>query len=89
MILGLLTLLVALVISGIAAWYSIIGLTALFAGAWWPIIAMGGALEAGKLVAASWLFHNWETDNLPLKRGLISVIAGLMLLTSIGIFGFL
>ena len=50
---------------------------------------MGGALEAGKLVAASWLFHNWETDNLPLKRGLISVIAGLMLLTSIGIFGFL
>ena len=62
MFLTLLTFLSAISISIIAAGYSIIGLATLFAGAVVPIIAMGTALEIGKLVAASWLYQNWRSD---------------------------
>ena len=62
MFLTLLTFLSAISISVIAAGYSIVGLATLFAGAVVPIIAMGSALEVGKLVAASWLYHNWNSD---------------------------
>ena len=55
----------AISISVIAAGYSIAGLTALFAGAVVPIIAMGSALEVGKLVAASWLYNNWQNKLVP------------------------
>jgi hypothetical protein len=61
MILIILTLLSALFLSGIAAYYSIIGLAAIFTGAFWPIVFMGSVLEASKLVTASWLYRNWET----------------------------
>ena len=62
MFLTLLTFISAISISVIAAGYSIIGLATLFAGATTAIIAMGGALEVGKLVAASWLYNNWRSD---------------------------
>ena len=62
MFLTLLTFISAISISVIAAGYSIIGLATLFAGAFIPIVAMGSALEVGKLVAASWLYHNWNSD---------------------------
>ena len=62
MFLTILTFLSAISISVIAAGYSIIGLATLFAGAVIPIIAMGSALEVGKLVAASWLYNNWNSD---------------------------
>ena len=62
MFLTILTFLSAISISIIAAGYSIIGLATLFAGAVIPIIAMGSALEVGKLVAASWLYQNWRSD---------------------------
>ena len=62
MFLTLLTFISAIAISLIAAGYSILGLATLFAGAAVPIIAMGSALEVGKLVAASWLYHNWRSD---------------------------
>ena len=62
MFLTILTFLSAIAISLIAAGYSILGLATLFAGAAVPIIAMGSALEVGKLVAASWLYHNWRSD---------------------------
>ena len=62
MFLTFLTFLSAISISVIAAGYSIVGLATLFAGAVVPIIAMGSALEVGKLVAASWLYHNWNSD---------------------------
>ena len=61
MILALLTLLVALTISAVAAYYSIIGLIAIFSAAVIPIAVMGVVLEAGKLITASWLYQNWKT----------------------------
>ena len=60
MFLGLLTLLVAISISVIAAYYSIIGLTAIFAAAFLPIVLMGSVLEVGKLLATVWLHQNWR-----------------------------
>ena len=90
MFLTILTFLSAISISIIAAGYSIIGLATLFAGAVIPIILMGSALEVGKLVAASWLYHNWNSD-VPrlLKAYLFSAIIILIFITSMGIFGFL
>ena len=90
MFLTLLTFISAISISVIAAGYSIIGLATLFAGAFVPIVAMGSALEVGKLVAASWLYHNWRS-NIPrlLKTYLFIAIIILIFITSMGIFGFL
>jgi hypothetical protein len=90
MFLTILTFLSAISISVIAAGYSIIGLATLFAGAVIPIIAMGSALEVGKLVAASWLYNNWDSD-VPrlLKAYLFGAIVVLIFITSMGIFGFL
>jgi len=90
MFLTILTFLSAISISVIAAGYSIIGLATLFAGAVIPIIAMGSALEVGKLVAASWLYNNWDSD-VPrlLKAYLFGAIIVLIFITSMGIFGFL
>jgi len=90
MFLTILTFLSAISISVIAAGYSIVGLATLFAGAVVPIILMGSALEVGKLVAASWLYHNWNSD-VPrlLKLYLFIAIIVLIFITSLGIFGFL
>ena len=90
MFLTLLTFISAIAISLIAAGYSILGLATLFAGAAVPIIAMGSALEVGKLVAASWLYHNWR-EGIPraLKAYLFTAIIVLVFITSVGIFGFL
>ena len=55
-----LTLLAALLLSGIAAYYSVIGLALIFAGAFWPVVFMGSSLEFAKLVTASWLYRNWK-----------------------------
>jgi hypothetical protein len=84
-----LTLLSALLLSGIAAYYSIIGLAAIFTGAFWPIVFMGSVLEMSKLVTASWLYRNWKTCPLLLKSYLTSAVVVLMVITSMGIFGFL
>jgi len=89
MFLGLLTLLTSLTISSVAVYYSVSGLAAIFAGAYYPIIIMGAALEVGKLVTASWLHKNWTTAPKVLKAYLIISVVVLMLITSLGIFGFL
>lgn len=89
MILGLITLLTALSISGIAAYYSIVGLTAIFAAAVMPIIVMGAVLELGKVVTTLWLHYNWERAEWKIKSYLIAAVVILMLITSMGIFGFL
>ena len=87
----ILTFVSAISISVIAAGYSIIGLATLFAGATLPIIAMGSALEVGKLVAASWLYNNWRNKLLPraIKAYLTMAVIVLIFITSMGIFGFL
>jgi hypothetical protein len=84
-----LTLLSALLLSGIAAYYSIIGLAAIFTGAFWPIVFMGSVLEMSKLVTTSWLYRNWKTCPFLLKSYLTSAVVVLMMITSMGIFGFL
>jgi len=84
-----LTLLVALSLSSVAAWYSIIGLTAIFAGAVIPVIIMGGILEIGKITTTVWLRKYWGRAGWLLKLYLVPAVIALALLTSMGIFGFL
>jgi len=84
-----LTLLSALLLSGIAGYYSIIGLAAIFTGAFWPVVFMGSVLEMSKLVTTSWLYRNWKTCPFLLKTYLTSAVVILMMITSMGIFGFL
>ena len=84
-----LTLFTALSIAGVAAWYSIVGLMAIFSGAAIAIAIMGGVLEVGKLVTASWLHSNWKGLQLWLKVYLTSAVVVLMFITSLGIFGYL
>ena len=87
--LSILTFITSLAIAAVAAWYSIIGLTTIFSAAVVPIIIMGVVLEIGKLVAAAWVYQNWKETNVLLKSYLVSAIVVLMLITSMGIYGFL
>ena len=68
-----LTLLVALCLSSVAAWYSIIGLTAIFAGAVIPVIIMGGILEVAKVTVTVWLHEYWHRCRLLMKCYLVSM----------------
>ena len=88
-IFGFWTLAVALVISAVAAYYSIIGLVAIFAAAMVPIIIMGAALEVGKLTTAVWLHTFWDRAHWSMKYYLSFALVVLMFITSMGIFGFL
>jgi hypothetical protein len=83
------SLLVALSISGVAAYYSIVGLATIFAGAWYPVIVMGIVLEVGKVTTASWLHKYWNTANRAIRYYLTIIVLILMFITSMGIFGFL
>ena len=89
MFFGLVTLFVALSISAVAAYYSIVGLMAIFSAAAFSIAVMGVVLEIGKLVTASWLYQNWKTVPKVLKYYLTSAVVILMFITSMGIFGYL
>ena len=84
-----LTLVTALTLSTIAAWYSILGLTAIFAAAVIPIIIMGGALEVSKVVTTVWLHKYWHQVKWSMKFYLVLAVIALAFLTSMGIFGFL
>ena len=86
---GIIAFLSAISISAVAALYSILGLAAIFAGAKIPIMIMGGVLEVGKLVTASWLYQNWKSVPKVLKYYLTSAVVILMFITSMGIFGYL
>ena len=86
---GIITLLTALAIAGVAAWFSIAGLMAIFSAAALPIAVMAGTLEVGKLLTASWLYRYWNETSLLLKSYLSIAVAILMLITSMGIFGYL
>ena len=87
--LSLLTFVTSLAIAAVAAWYSIIGLTTIFSAAVIPIIIMGIVLEIGKLVAAAWVYNHWKETSILLRTYLVSAIVVLMLITSMGIYGFL
>ena len=89
MFLIVVTFICAMAISTVAIYYSVLGLAAIFAAAKLPIIIMGGVLEVSKLVTASWLYQNWRNIPFFLKTYLTIAVVVLMLITSLGIFGFL
>jgi hypothetical protein len=78
-----------IILSSIAAFYSVTGLAHIFASAFWPVVVMGATLELAKLVGASWIFRHWRTSPKPLVAYVGGGILVLMLLTGIGIFGYL
>jgi len=89
MIFGFSILATAILLSCVAAYYSVAGLTAIFSAATIPVIIMGGSLELGKIVATVWLHNNWRRAGLLFKAYLVPAVMFLMLLTSMGIFGYL
>ena len=89
MILAMITLLTALGISAVAAYYSIVGLMAIFSASAMSIAIMGVVLEIGKLITASWLYQNWKRVPFLLKSYLTLAVVVLMFITSMGIFGYL
>ena len=89
MLFALITLLSAISLSAIAAYYSVIGLMAIFAASPIPIAIMGGALEFSKLIAASWAYKNWSVAPRFLKYYFTIAVIILMFITSLGIFGYL
>jgi len=80
---------VAVALGCVSAAFSIDGLAAVFAGAFWPVIIMGAVLEAGKLVSVAWLGHHWCTAPRPLRAVLVAGVTRLMVINAIGVFGFL
>ena len=89
MITVILTLFSALAISAIAAYFSIIGLIAIFPTTPWAIAVMGGSLELAKLVTASWLYRNWRSAPRTIKYYFTGAVLILSLITTMGIFGYL
>ena len=85
----ILPFLTAIALSGIAAYYSVIGLAQIFPGSYWPIIIMGSVLEAAKLVTVSWLYNHWKNTFSALKVYFLIAVILLMAITSMGIFGYL
>jgi hypothetical protein len=89
MIFAVLLFITGITLSAVAIYYSVLGLTAIFAAAFWPVVVMGVTLETAKLVAASWLKYEWKRIPILLKTYLGIAVAILMIITSMGIFGFL
>ena len=88
-LINILALMVSLSLSAVAAYYSIIGLTAIFAASFWPIVVMGTTLEIAKVVTTSWLYQNWTLAPRFVRYYLVMAVTVLMFITSIGIFGYL
>jgi hypothetical protein len=86
---SILVFVVAIALSAVAAYYSIIGLVTIFAAAVVPVAIMGTTLEVAKLVTAVWLHNNWKSAPILMKSYFLTAVIVLMLITSMGIFGFL
>tara|TARA_Y100001970_G_scaffold246195_1_gene313891 strand:- start:692 stop:1576 length:885 start_codon:yes stop_codon:yes gene_type:complete len=86
---SIITFITSIAIAGVAAWYSIIGLMTIFSASAFAIAVMGVVLELGKLVTASWLYQYWNETSRFLKIYLTTAVVVLMLVTSMGIYGFL
>lgn len=83
------TLVTALILSIIAGFFSVIGLATIFSGAYYSVLVMASVLEASKVVAVSWLTRNWDDCPRAIKYYLTSSVAVLMIITSMGTFGYL
>ena len=89
MLFPIITFITAITIAAIAAWFSVAGLMAIFTASAVSVAIMAVALEVGKLVSASWVYRNWKRAPFLLKSYLTIAVVILMLITSMGIFGFL
>ena len=89
MLQALLPFITAIGLSGVAAYYSVIGLAQIFPGSYWPIIIMGSVLEMSKLVTVSWLYNNWNVTTRWMRYYFLIAVLLLMGITSMGIFGYL
>jgi hypothetical protein len=83
------TFLTGLVLSGVAGFYSVVGLAMIFSGAYWPVIVLAGMLEVSKLVAVSWMYRYRHLAGYLLRTYFFAAILVLMCVTSMGIFGYL
>ncbi len=84
-----LTFLTGLLLSVVAGFYSVIGLAMIFSGAYWPVIALSSILELAKLVAVSWMYRYRQFAGRFFRLYFYSAILVLMVITSMGIFGYL
>jgi len=82
-------ILIALCLSGMSAYLSVIGMVAIFPGSYWTVVFLAGILEAAKIVAVVWVHQHWQAITKPIKVYLCSAIFVLMVITSMGVFGFL
>ena len=89
MLFPIITFITAITIAAIAAWFSVVGLMAIFTASAVSVAIMAVALEVGKLVSASWVYRNWKRAPFLLKSYLTIAVIVLMFITSMGIFGFL
>jgi len=83
------TLVSALSISCVGAYFSVLGLATIFPGSQISVVIMGIVLEIGKIIAAIWLHRNWKVAPWLVKGYLCFAVLVLMGITSLGIFGFL
>ena len=86
---GIITLITAIAIAGVAAWFSIAGLMIFFGGMPMSVAIMAGTLEVGKLLTASWLYRYWNETSILLRTYLTTAVVVLMVITSAGIYGYL
>lgn len=84
-----LALVVAIVISSVAGFFSVVGLEAIYSGASHWILLMGASIELGKVVTASWIYRNWKISPWFIKGALTTAVIVLMCITSMGVFGYL
>jgi hypothetical protein len=78
----------ALAVAAVSGGFSIVGLTAIFAGSFWPVIGMGAALETAKLSAVSWLGRRNSASRW-LKGAIVTLVVTLMSLSAVGSYGYL
>ena len=89
MIIAIVTLIAALALSVTAAFYSVIGLMTIFSGASIAVAIMAGSMEVGKIVSVVWLHRFWREKIGVVKYALSTMVLVLMIITSMGIYGFL
>lgn len=82
-------LIMGLVLSAVAGYFSVVGIATIFAGAFWSVIIMAGSLEVSKIVAASWIYRNWSIAPWLMRIYMTIAVVVLVFITSMGIFGYL
>lgn len=86
---SVMALAMGLILSAVAGYFSVVGIATIFAGAFWSVVVMAGALETSKLVAASWLYRNWSIAPWLMRIYMTIAVVVLIVITSMGIFGYL